>query len=220
MPRSSDPFNRLYEGMLPFHENFRRSYAYIQQVLPVSQSLSKRDLETFLARSDQLVHHLEMHHHIEVSQNLDTASKFASQIVLTCSLFFGTQETYIFPLLAKRMPAFAHGDSHRKEHETMHHQLELFQQYVKKVAQALNSSQGKRAISEGAGQPRKNADDEGSSGRKEWPREVYDADKMKALVDTLGEALFPHLKAEEESLKAKSMRAAGWTEAEIAQIPM
>ena len=149
------------------------------------------------------------------------ASEYLSlQIVLIFPFWTHIQETYIFPLLAKRMPAFAQGDSHRKEHETMHHQLELFQQYVKKVAQILTSSQGKRAISEGAGQPKKDADEHEAPGRKEWPREVYDADKMKALVDALGEALFPHLKAEEESLKAKSMRAAGWTEAEIAQIPM
>ncbi|CAO1612952.1 unnamed protein product [Sympodiomycopsis kandeliae] len=190
MPRhSGDPFNRLYEGMLPFHENFRRSYASIQQVLPLSQSLSKRDLEVLLARGDQLCHHLEMHHHIE--------------------------ETYIFPLLAEKMPSFAMGESHRGEHQVMHDKLEEFQSYIKRVAQLLNSGPGKKALSDGAGQPIPE-----DSSRKPWPKEIYDGEKMKQIVDELGQALFPHLKAEEESLKAKSMRAHGWTEAEINRIPM
>lgn len=47
---------------------------------------------------------------------------------------------------------------------------------------------------------------------------MYDADKMRELVDELGQALFPHLQAEEESLKATSMRKAGWTEAEVNRI--
>lgn len=196
---SRDPFNRLYEGMLPFHENFRRSYAQLQQALPVSQRLPKRDLERFLAVGMQMCHHLEMHHQIEVSTTT------MPQRISRCLIHFSPpryQETYIFPLLAKRMPAFGHDDAHRKEHAVMHTRLEAFEAYIGQVGGALNSSRAK-----GLSNP-------------EWPRDIYDGEKMKEIIDALGEALFPHLKAEEESLKAKSMRAAGWTAAEIARIPM
>lgn len=72
MPRSrngGDPYNYLLERMLPFHANFRRTIAMIQQTLPQTQSLPRRDLERFLAVGVQLVHHLEMHHSIEVRRS-------------------------------------------------------------------------------------------------------------------------------------------------------
>lgn len=120
--------------------------------------------------------------------------------VLILSWHHCPKETYIFPLLAKKMPAFAHDDSHRKEHQVMHHRLETYEHYIQQVAKSL----GKKSTQQG---------DDGL-----WAKDVYDADKMKTLIDELGQALFPHLKAEEESLKAKSMREAGWTEAEVNKI--
>lgn len=119
------------------------------------------------------------------------------------------QETYIFPVLAKRMPSFAHGDAHEKEHALMHAALEDLAAYVLQSTRALSSSAGKKASAEGSGQD-----------GKAWPKEVYDQQKFASILSTLSEALFPHLAAEEESLKAVNMRKAGWTEQELARIPM
>lgn len=91
----------------------------------------------------------------------------------------------------------------------MHAALELLEAYVQQSTRALSSSQGKKAMADGAGQD-----------GKAWPKEVYDPEKMNIILTTLGGALFPHLEAEEESLKGVNMRKAGWTEAEMARLPM
>ncbi|CAO1620761.1 unnamed protein product [Parajaminaea phylloscopi] len=193
---SRDPWNRLYEGMLPFHENFRRSHAYLQRVLPASQSLPIKDLQQVLERVMYLVQALEGHHHIE--------------------------ETYIFPLLAKKMPSFGKGAQHTAEHEVMHHALEALAAEAVKSIRQLGSGPGRKALSEGCGSPVKDADGivDAAAGRKPWPREVYDGQRIKELEDKLADALFPHLSAEEQSLKGPSLQAAGWTLKELSAIPM
>ena len=50
--------------------------------------------------------------------------------------------------------------------------------------------------------------------------EAWKLDKAKALCTRLEKALFPHLAAEEESIKGSSMKAAGFTPAEVARIPI
>lgn len=67
MPRG-DPWNRLYEGMLPYHEHFRKTHAYLQKVLPETQTLPRDDLQVVLGRILHLVQALEGHHYIEVSE--------------------------------------------------------------------------------------------------------------------------------------------------------
>lgn len=91
----------------------------------------------------------------------------------------------------------------------MHAALETLEAYVQQSVRALSASQGKKALADGAGKD-----------GKIWPKEVYDAEKMGIILTTLGQALFPHLEAEEESLKAVNMRKAGWTEAEVMRLPM
>jgi hemerythrin-like domain-containing protein len=48
--------------------------------------------------------------------------------------------------------------------------------------------------------------------------EAWKIDKAKALCARLEKALFPHLAAEEESIKGSSLKAAGFTPAEVARI--
>ncbi|PWN29854.1 hypothetical protein BDZ90DRAFT_230694 [Jaminaea rosea] len=192
MPRSrGDPYSYLYERMLPFHANFRRTIAMIQHTLPQTQTLPKRDLERFLAMGVQLVHHLEMHHSIE--------------------------EAHIFPVLATKMPDFGASATHVHEHEVMHAALEAFGGELMATHRRLTGSQGKKAEAEGCGQALQREEEEG---RKAWPRSVYDGEKVANLTQTLAEALLPHLEAEEASISAKSMRAAGWTEEEVLRIPI
>lgn len=101
----------------------------------------------------------------------------------------------------------------------MHHALEGLSAEVTKSVRQLSSSAGKKALSEGCGSPIKNGDDVEEE-RKPWPKEVYNGARVKELEDILADALFPHLRAEEESLKAASLQAAGWTLKELNTVPM
>lgn len=80
----------------------------------------------------------------------------------------------------------------------------------------------KNAFSESFGSPMKATHSAGAepAGRKPWPCEVYDGERIQALENTLGETLSPHLKVEEGSLKPASLQAAGWTREESASILM
>lgn len=107
------------------------------------------------------------------------------------------------------MPAFGPSATHVHEHEVMHTALESFGSELIATHKRLTSSQGKKAESEGCGQ-----------GGKEWPKAVYDGEKVKGLTEVLAQALLPHLEAEERSISAKSMREAGWSEEEVLRIPI
>lgn len=183
-PDHGRPMNRLYEGMLPFHDHFRQSFSVLSRVGagPRAQRLSAAELRTLLGRAAGLVRSLEMHHHIE--------------------------ETYIFPLLAKRMPSFGHEEgTHLREHEEMHAALEAFGEYAGVCLARLEGPKGK-------GVDKERIKEEG------WPKEVFDASVFEERLNTLGKALFPHLDAEEKSLRAESLRNAGWTVAEVNRIPL
>lgn len=181
----------LLQGMLPFHNHFRHAHSQLMQGLPQSQSTSRFNLQTMMQQSLQLCHSLEMHHTIE--------------------------ETYIFPLLAKKMPSFGTEDPvHIREHQAMHEKLEELQSYSNKALKQLQSGVGKRLEAEGCGK----AAEEGEGERKAWPTGVYDADTFEALVRALGLALFPHLEAEEKSLRASNLKEHGLTLQDLGQIPM
>jgi iron-sulfur cluster repair protein YtfE (RIC family) len=173
---SVDPFSHLLQGMVPFHNSFRMHHAEIQARLATSQTLSKRDLSQMMRTSLQLCNHLDTHHMIE--------------------------ETYIFPLLAKKMTQFAPSSQHTKEHDVMHATLEKLQTYSRGVLGRLQDSQG--SVEAGTA----------------WPKDVYDSEKFSTLVDDLAQALFPHLAAEEESLSPASLRKAGFTAEELSRIPL
>lgn len=159
--------------------------------MPSSPTLPAPQLEMFLTRAGALAHHLEMHHSIE--------------------------EQYIFPILARRMPVF--GKDHIAEHKAMHEALERYDAYCNACVRALKGPAGKKAAAAGAGKPDESEDAEDGA-RKAWPKEVYDLEKMKGLVEELGATLFPHLDHEEASLKADNMKKAGWSLEELSRIPM
>lgn len=112
------------------------------------------------------------------------------------------------------MPDFGASATHVHEHEVMHTALEAFGGELLATHRRLTGSQGKKAEAEGCGQALQ------GEGCKAWPRSVYDGEKVANLTQTLAEALLPHLEAEEASISAKSMRAAGWTEDEVLRIPI
>lgn len=99
----------------------------------------------------------------------------------------------IFPKLAQKLPQFAHSSQHTKEHDLMHGAIEKLEAYVVQVSGDMRNGKVK-------------AEELG---------EVFDYDRMKGLVDRLGEVLLPHLEAEEASLRAEVVKAAGFQLGEI-----
>lgn len=136
--------------------------------------MSKSQLLSFLQIGASLAQHLEGHHMIE--------------------------ETYIFPLLAKKLPQF--GKEHLQEHATMHHAVEEMGNYIQQCAKKLQNGRAKKGEDEA------------------WPKDIFDEDKMKSHLEHLRDTLFVHLEHEEASLRPDSLKKAGFTEDEIRRIPM
>ncbi|SAM80691.1 uncharacterized protein UBRO_02530 [Ustilago bromivora] len=169
---SPDPWDSLYNGMLPFHEHFRHTLSQITTLLstvsPTSPSKSKlSNLANLLYSCASLCQYLETHHTIE--------------------------ERYIFPVLAKKLPQFGHSSQHTKEHAQMHKAIENLEKYVGEVSKALRSGKVREGELE----------------------EAFDYAKIKKLVDGLRDMLLPHLEAEEASLRAPVVKAAGFELSEI-----
>ena len=104
------------------------------------------------------------------------------------------EERFIFPTLAKKLPQFGHSSQHEKEHAKMHHALEDLEKYIQEVGKALRSGKLKSA---------------------EELDVVFDYSKMVKLVEELKQVLLPHLEAEEASLRAPVVKAAGFELGEI-----
>ncbi|PWZ00555.1 hypothetical protein BCV70DRAFT_97333 [Testicularia cyperi] len=169
---ANDPWDCLYEGMLPFHEHFRATLNQIRMLLPSTDAASgsknrAQTLTAVLSLSHRLCRSLEAHHMIE--------------------------EQFIFPKLSAKLPQFAPSSQHTSEHETMHHALESLQSEVERLALQLRKGKTK-------------------------DRELdnyYDYADFNSRLKILAETLLPHLEAEEKSLRAESVKAAGFKLNEI-----
>jgi len=91
-----------------YHNHFRHTFNEIYSRCDsiTSSADDKDELDDLLAYAYSLFRHLDAHHSIE--------------------------ETYIFPILAERMPQFARNGDHLKEHEEIHHGLDEYVAYIKK----------------------------------------------------------------------------------------
>jgi len=96
--RNERKWNRLAEHMSMFHDRFKLDFNNIYEL--ADGSYTKRGMSTkmFLAEAQQLRRHLTMHHTIE--------------------------ETYIFPILAAKMPAFQNDERHVQSHHGIHEGLD------------------------------------------------------------------------------------------------
>ncbi|WVQ81972.1 hypothetical protein IAT38_004099 [Cryptococcus sp. DSM 104549] len=157
-------WNRLAEHMDSFHSHFRYEFNKVYTLADGGFQKEGMTLPKFLREAQQLSNHLDMHHRIE---------------------------SYIFPILAKKMPQFAAGaresGEHLKKHKGIHDGLE---KYDKVLSEALANPSS------------------------------YDPAKLRAVLDGFREVLFTHLDEEVKDLGAESMKAAGWTLEELKRIPM
>ncbi|KAL7921485.1 hypothetical protein ACQKWADRAFT_295196 [Trichoderma austrokoningii] len=109
LPKLSDHefkiYNRLADKMNWFHNNFRQSWNVLWQACTTGRRPQGMSLKQLLHIGTEFAEHLTMHHRIE--------------------------ETYFFPMLAKRMPEFdpKNGDLVR-QHAQIHEGLEGFEAYI------------------------------------------------------------------------------------------
>ncbi|KAK6531478.1 hypothetical protein TWF281_008282 [Arthrobotrys megalospora] len=162
-PAEFKAYNRLAVVMDQYHNHFRATWTEIITGLRKSRP-KNQSLRQFLSIAQGFCRMLDTHHNIE--------------------------ESYVFPILAKKMPAF---QKHNKEHGEMiaHHRqihkgLERFEDYVNAC----------------------------KSGEKDFV-----ASDMLELMESFEKVLWQHLDEEVQQLGAENMRKY-WTIEELKMLPM
>lgn len=163
--REDKEWNRLAVHMDSYHNSFRLEFKRVYTLADGGYEEQAMKLPRFLRLAQQLSSHLSMHHRIE--------------------------ETYIFPILSKKMPQFAAGKRESGEHLVAH----------QKIHDGLDRYD--RFLSDSLDDP-----------------SVYSGQKLREIMDSFREVLFTHLDEEVNDLQGESMRAAGWTLEEMKRIPM
>ncbi len=97
-------YNRMAEGMNYYHNSFRRSWTVLYSACEANKRPAGLSIRQFLNVGLQFCQHLTMHHDIE--------------------------EAHIFPILAKKMPAFQHEMEMRTAHKSIHAGLEKLEPWL------------------------------------------------------------------------------------------
>ncbi|KAK3374858.1 hypothetical protein B0H63DRAFT_526156 [Podospora didyma] len=160
-------FNRLAEKMDYFHNHFRQTWAVLYSACESGRRPSGMTLKQFLSSGLDLTQYLEAHHSIE--------------------------ETYLYPLLARKMPAFRSSTSKKgedcellRQHQEIHKGMDVFEAYLREC--------------------------------KNREREL-ELPVLKQKMDAWGDVLFKHLDQEVRDLGAEEMRKY-WTIAEMRAFPI
>ncbi len=174
-------YNRLAEHMDLFHNHFRSTWNMLWGACTTGRRPGGMSLSAFVGAGLQFVQQLEMHHNIE--------------------------ETYIFPVLAKKMPEFRSGVKGNgkgkgkgegegegeggaaellRQHKEIHRGLDTLQEYLRQC----------------------------KGGQTELDMAV-----LRTKMEAWGSVLWTHLDQEVETLGAENMRKY-WTVEEIRRIPM
>ncbi|KAF2143641.1 uncharacterized protein K452DRAFT_296644 [Aplosporella prunicola CBS 121167] len=97
-------YNRLAEHMDFFHNNFRRTWNTMYTACTSNKRPAGLSIRQFLALGLDFCHHLEVHH--------------------------GIEEQHIFPVLAKKMPAFRKELELLTQHKQIHKGLDKLETYL------------------------------------------------------------------------------------------
>ncbi|KAJ4352369.1 uncharacterized protein N0V89_007717 [Didymosphaeria variabile] len=97
-------YNHMAEHMEYFHNNFRQTWNVMYKACETNKRPAGTSIRQFLAMAEQFCHHLTMHHTIE--------------------------EQHIFPVLAKKMPAFREELELLTQHKGIHDGLEKLEEYI------------------------------------------------------------------------------------------
>ncbi|KAI1338214.1 hypothetical protein F5Y15DRAFT_135480 [Xylariaceae sp. FL0016] len=161
-------YNRLADHMDLFHAHFRQTWNLLYTAASTGQRPPNTSLKSFITEGLSFISHLETHHTIE--------------------------ETYIFPVLARKMPEFQAGGKGKgkdaaellRQHKEIHKGMEGLEEYLTKCRT------GETAL---------------------------EMSVLKEQMDTWGTVLWTHLDQEVATLGAENMRKY-WTIDEIRRIPM
>ncbi|KAK8219172.1 hypothetical protein M8818_000903 [Zalaria obscura] len=105
-PQELRIYNRMADHMDMFHENFRRTWNYLYSACTNGKRPAGMSIRQFLSMGDEFCHHLTIHHTIE--------------------------EQHIFPVLARKMPAFKKELQLLTQHKEIHRGLDKFEDYLNK----------------------------------------------------------------------------------------
>ncbi|KAF2248633.1 hypothetical protein BU26DRAFT_427298 [Trematosphaeria pertusa] len=103
-PSEFRQYNRMAEHMDYYHNHFRQTWTTLTTACENNKRPSGMSIKQFLALGEQFCHHLTMHHTIE--------------------------EQHIFPVLAKKMPAFKKELELLSQHKEIHRGLEKLEEYL------------------------------------------------------------------------------------------
>ncbi|KAI0004751.1 hypothetical protein F4779DRAFT_599319 [Xylariaceae sp. FL0662B] len=164
-PAEFHGYNRLAEHMDLFHAHFRRRWNLLWGACAARQRPARLSLRSFLEEGLGFLSQLETHHTIE--------------------------ETYIFPVLARRMPEFrtgggGGGSELLRQHREIHRGMEAMETYLRRCRAGESD---------------------------------LDFAVLQANMESWGPVLWRHLDQEVETLGAENMRKY-WTIDEISRIPM
>ncbi|KAI0015429.1 hypothetical protein F4780DRAFT_763989 [Xylariomycetidae sp. FL0641] len=167
-------YNRLAEHMDLFHAHFRSQWNMLYGAASSGRRPGGLSLRSFISEGQAFLSQLAMHHHIE--------------------------ETYIFPVLAKRMPEFSASASAGGGNNNNNKKAnELLQQH-KEIHRGMDALKAYLDRCE----------------RRECELRLPE---LKDLLDTWGAVLWTHLDQEVKALGAENMRK-HWSIEEIRRIPM
>jgi len=100
-------YNRMAEHMDLFHNNFRQTWNVLYSAASANKRPAGMSLRQLLNMGDEFCHHLTIHHTIE--------------------------ERHIFPVLARKMPAFKKELELLDQHKQIHEGLEVFEDWLRDV---------------------------------------------------------------------------------------
>ncbi|EON99132.1 hypothetical protein UCRPA7_5362 [Phaeoacremonium minimum UCRPA7] len=164
-PAEFKTYNRLAQQMDYFHEHFRRSWNLLYNACSSGRRPANMSLKQFIDEGLHFTQYLTAHHNIE--------------------------ETYLFPLLARKMPEFKSGPGKGaaellRQHREIHAGMDVFEDYLRRC---------------------RNRETE------------LEMSVLKEKMETWGAVLWKHLDQEVKTLGAENMRKY-WSIEEVRSLPI
>ncbi|KAH9882139.1 hypothetical protein J1614_001311 [Plenodomus biglobosus] len=107
-PSEFRQYNRMAEHMDYFHNNFRNTWNVLYSACEANKRPNNMSIRQFIQLGQQFCHHLTVHHTIE--------------------------EQHIFPILAKKMPAFKKELELLTQHKQIHAGLDKLEKYLEECS--------------------------------------------------------------------------------------
>lgn len=151
-------YNRMAEHMDLFHNNFRKTWDLLYRAGSTNKRPQGMSLRQFLGIADDFAHHLTVHHTIE--------------------------EQHIFPVLARKMPAFKKELELLSQHKRIHEGLHGFEEYVASVKRGevdMSMAELQNLMDKFGGVLWEHLDDEVKELRAENMRKYWTKEEMRGL---------------------------------------